>query len=323
MALSTHRCEVFRIEEILPHPNADNLEKIIVFGGFPCLVQKGLWKVGDLAVYVPPDSVVPDTEQFAWLGDRKRIRAIRLRGEVSLGLITTVPEGAQEGDDVAAILGVVHYEPSIQTNLSTGGPRANPPPGFWPKYDVDALRRYKDIFRDGELVSVSEKLHGSSQKCVYVNNTLYIGGRNFWFEKDDKNIYWKAISNTPEVVEFATAHPNYIIYGECVPCQKGFHYGLTEPRMMVFDIMKPGGWWMSVEEGREVASALPWVPLITSDFIPYNFEELLPLAEGQSFMLGAKHIREGIVVRPKYERTQPPIGRVHLKLVGNSYLSTK
>jgi hypothetical protein len=35
---------------------------------------------------------------------------------------------------------------------------------------------------------------------------------------------------------------------------------------------------------------------------------------------GAKNIREGIVVKPERERTDPTIGRVQLKIISNTYL---
>jgi hypothetical protein len=37
-------------------------------------------------------------------------------------------------------------------------------------------------------------------------------------------------------------------------------------------------------------------------------------------MAGADHLREGIVVKPKVERTHPEIGRVILKLHGSDFL---
>jgi len=61
-----------------------------------------------------------------------------------------------------------------------------------------------------------------------------------------------------------------------------------------------------------------WVPIVYEG--PFDFEKLVELSDGPSLIPGANHIREGIVVRPIPERMHPHEGRVHLKLVGNSYL---
>src|SRR5438046_3480508 len=108
---STHKVEVVRIERIEKHENADTLGIVNVFGGYPCCVRLGDFKEGDLAAYIPPESVCPATEPFAFLGDHRRIKVKRLRGVYSLGLLIHAPAGSKEGDDVAAALGVTHYEP--------------------------------------------------------------------------------------------------------------------------------------------------------------------------------------------------------------------
>ena len=74
--MSNHSCDVVQVK-LEEHPNADSLS-IVRVGGYQCIVRTEDWKDGDLAVYVPPDSVVPDTEAFAFLGDHKRIKVRKL-----------------------------------------------------------------------------------------------------------------------------------------------------------------------------------------------------------------------------------------------------
>jgi hypothetical protein len=63
---------------------------------------------------------------------------------------------------------------------------------------------------------------------------------------------------------------------------------------------------------------LPWVPAV---YVGAYDEALVEMAsDGASLMPGADHLREGIVVRPLIERTDPEIGRVQLKIVSNAYL---
>ncbi len=60
------------------------------------------------------------------------------------------------------------------------------------------------------------------------------------------------------------------------------------------------------------------VPLLFSG--PYDEAKAPLLAEGSSTVPGAKHVREGCVIRPVIERTDPEIGRVQLKIVSSGYL---
>ena len=77
--MSTHKVEVVSINEIERHPNADSLDLVRIYG-FTAIVRLGQFKPGDLAVYIEPDYVVPDNEQFAFLKGKTRIRAMKLRG---------------------------------------------------------------------------------------------------------------------------------------------------------------------------------------------------------------------------------------------------
>jgi hypothetical protein len=67
---ANHQANVVRLGEPRVHTNADTLE-IFDFGGYQVVTKKGQFKAGDLAVYIQPDSVVPQTEafKFIWLRD--------------------------------------------------------------------------------------------------------------------------------------------------------------------------------------------------------------------------------------------------------------
>lgn len=64
---------IVRIEKIEAHPNADRLE-IAYVEGSPVVVAKGAFRVGDLAAYLPIDTVCPDNETFAFLIPPKQIQ---------------------------------------------------------------------------------------------------------------------------------------------------------------------------------------------------------------------------------------------------------
>ena len=161
--MSTHKCEVVRIllEE---HPNADSLSVVKVHG-YECAVRTQDWNDGDLAVYIPPDSTVPDTEPFKFLGDSRRIRVRKFRGRYSQGLLVPAPEGMQEGDDCMEMMGIEHYEPPLP--MKSGGENEKGPEGFFPVYDIEDYNRYADaVFESGEEVVATEKIHGASAKFV-------------------------------------------------------------------------------------------------------------------------------------------------------------
>ena len=59
------------VKEILVHPNADTLEVAVVYG-FNVVVKKGMYQVGDTAVLVPIDSLLPQyLEDYIYPPDSK------------------------------------------------------------------------------------------------------------------------------------------------------------------------------------------------------------------------------------------------------------
>jgi RNA ligase (TIGR02306 family) len=59
--------QIVRIEKIEKHPYADALDIATVLGDYPVIVKRDEYKKGDLAGYIPIDSIVPDTEEFHFL----------------------------------------------------------------------------------------------------------------------------------------------------------------------------------------------------------------------------------------------------------------
>jgi hypothetical protein len=145
-AKSNHQVRVVRVESVLPHPNADRLEIIPIPGTtYHYVGLLGQFKVGDLAYYIQPDSLLPERQEysFLWEGEvspiptkRRRVRAKKLRGEWSEGLLMPMvqtPIGnwvlprqsmeqsdvypAIEGSDVADYFGITHYEPPEEPEL--------------------------------------------------------------------------------------------------------------------------------------------------------------------------------------------------------------
>lgn len=319
MAASTHRVEVVPVT-LEPHPNADTLSVVRIFSGYTCCVRTEDWQSGDLAAYVPPDSVVPTTRpEFAFLAkdgrETERIRVKKLRGIVSMGLLLKAPAGANVGDDLAEHFGVTHYEPPL--SLVSGGEDCEPPAGYHPHYDVESLRRYAQAFVPGELVIVTEKIHGANGRFCCVDGAMFCGSRTTWKRDDERSIWWRALRNHPEIEAFCREHPDFTVYGEVYGPVQDLRYGLRDVHIAVFDLLR-GSEWINAEEARALGPALPWVPVVAMP--EFDLESILAFAEGPSLMPGADHVREGVVVKPLVERLDAEVGRVQLKAIGNGYL---
>lgn len=110
-----HLATIRKISNIRPIPGADRIV-VAQVDGWECVVPKDEFHVGDTIVYVEVDSIVPERPEFEFLRDRKfRVRTIKLRGQVSQGLVlplSILPEGNYPmGCDVTSVLGIKKYDP--------------------------------------------------------------------------------------------------------------------------------------------------------------------------------------------------------------------
>lgn len=106
------------ISSLKPIPGADKIELATV-DGWECVVKKGEFREGETVVYIEVDSIVPERPEFEFLRDRKfRVRTIKLRGQVSQGLVlpmSILPTGRYTlGSDVTNTLGITKYDPQAQ-----------------------------------------------------------------------------------------------------------------------------------------------------------------------------------------------------------------
>lgn len=327
--MSTHVVEVISVADILPHPNADKLELIPV-NGWQVVVRKGEYKVGQLAVYIQPDYVVPtDREEFAFLAKPNktthRLKAIRLRGELSFGLLIPVPEFLQPtkvGNDVMDALGIVRYEPPEEKSSGLGSLDALPAEecphdSFAPKFDLESYQNYPDVLEIGEEVVVTEKIHGSNARYLYDNGTMYLGSRRRWLKPDTINIWSRALDAVPEIIEWCRAHPGVVLYGEVFGAVQSLRYGLGDKvDFRAFAACDHGKWHTNL-------SGVPSVPVVYAG--PFHPEKIFPLAETDSIVGSAPagHMKEGLVIVPSKERFDRRVGRVALKYISNRYWTSE
>lgn len=314
---STHKVEVVEVK-LRPHPNADSLSLVDVFDGYTVAVKTEDWLGVDIGAYIPPDSVVPETEEFSFLGNHRRIKVKKLRGVASMGMLIKVPDGFVVGDNIAQYKNITHYDVSVP---GSGVVAKKAPLGYHPVYNIDSLRRYSKSFSDGEVVHVTEKIHGSNARFLFDGNEYWAGSKERWLEESSGGMWWRALNETNEgelIKKFITDYPDTTVYGE-VYGNQDLKYGKNDGNigLSIFDILKKDGKW-SDAKSRWKLDFLPWVPFICE--APFSKEYMFSLAEGRSLVTGAGNIREGVVVKPMEERCDERGNRICLKVVSNNYL---
>ncbi len=332
--MSTHAIEIVEIKEIFPHPNpeAEKME-ITKIWGWTCCIGKGQFKIGDKAVYVPPDFLVPlSNPAFKFLDkqngkSQERIRVRRFKGTISQGVLINVPEEFADkpvGTNLINELGIERYEPELPK--STFGNFVSGPSGLYtPKFDVENFQRYTDIFENGEEVVVTEKYHGANSRWTYAQDKdgewkQFVGSRTNWMADDAKNIWWMAFRQNPQIAEWCKANPNMILYGEVFGQVQGLKYGAKQNEIffVAFGILDKDK-WLDFDVAFESVKKhnVKWANVLYRG--PIN-PEVEKFADGDSTWPNANHYREGCVIIPIKERVCESIGRVCLKIVSNTYL---
>ncbi|MFQ6325392.1 RNA ligase (ATP) [Nocardia sp. CWNU-33] len=340
-----------------PHPNADRLELAQV-GLYRAVIAKGQFATGDYALYIPEQAILPDglIEELGLTGKlaggaRNRVKTVRLRGEVSQGIVclpgvigtVDLAQAQATRTDFAELLGVTKWVPPVPVSMS-GQVESAPDLIRW--IDVENIKRYPDIFVAGEAVVATEKIHGSACLMTYVRNddrvhvsSKGIGGQSLALTAADGNLYWRAVRRyglieAARKISEALDLSRIGLFGEVFGAGvQDLHYGAAASRdetlgYAVFDIaVEPLGsplrWLGHHEIGAlldELGITLPRVPVLYDG--PYDIDLLLALAEGTETVTGSgTNIREGLVVRPAVERYSTVLGgRAIGKVVSNAYL---
>lgn len=339
--MSTHKVEIIKIKKEL-HPNADRLSLVKVHG-WQVVVGKDEFPEGSLAVYIPPEYVIPiEPENKEVIPDSTldmlsrncrivdarhpsgdgyirgyRIKVKKFRGEWSQGLLLKAPENAQEGDDVMLSLGIGYYEPPMDSSFS--GEADTPPEIPVPKYDIESLAQFNTSIAPGTEVVITEKIHGAQSRFVYDGTRFYCGSKNEWKKEGPTSIWWRVLELIPGMKDWLKKHPKVVLFGEIYGSGvQDLHYGLKNKdiHFAAFDIWDKR--YLTYEDARAISENLPWVPVLYQG--PYDENAVKKLAEGVSTIKNADHVREGVVVRTKDELTDPMLGRVVLKVISNDYL---
>lgn len=322
-----------KIERIEPIEGADRIELAIV-DGWQVVVQKQLHEPGALIVYCEIDSFLPIRPEFEFLRKscyRKmadgtegfRIKTIKLRGQISQGLILPIRDvfnnydviddclilrGKDQrygiGDDVSELLNITKYEIDLPVQLS--GVAKGKFPSFLIRTDEERIqnltRKYEE-FKQHDFF-VTEKLDGTSFTCYLREDQFGVCSRNLELIEDDTNQHWQVarkLDLEEKLRELKrTTGRDLCVQGELIgPGIQSNRYGLSEPELHVFNIFDVNeyGYLHKTETMQFVeVMKLKEVPLLHPAFtLPETIGELLQFAEGKS-VLNPKVEREGIVL---------------------------
>ncbi len=319
----------YRINNIIKHPNADSLS-IVDVDGHNAIVRNDDFQVGDLAVWVPFDLIIPDDPDFPEFCRAKKVKPSRLRGIFSYGLILkNVWDFESEGMDVTDVLNIVKYDPEEHrssgggTHCSKNGIEISGPSGIvLSKYDLESVRKYKGWFELGEDVVIEEKLDGSNYGAIWHNNELWVRSRNRWIGRELTSDWWEVAIKYE--LEKLKQFPDVVFYGEMYGKGKmSYDYTGGAHNLRIFDCYDAiiDDWWYA-DERNAVCSMLGLdVPPLLYRGAWEGLEAHESLAEGSSLI--GSHIREGFVVRPVKERKSSRGDRVIAKLHGQGYLLRK
>jgi RNA ligase (TIGR02306 family) len=343
---------IVKLGKIGTLPNSDFLEITTVYGEYPVIFRKGLYQEGQLVSFLPYDTVCPDNETFSFLAPQPKkdldgnvvtpsppvgqiplrsriIRAKKIRGVYSEGLLMPAPEGFQEGDSVTEHFGLTKrvYEEELPEH--TRGNQEVPPKTFSLfKYDLEGLAKYSSAFEEGEEVLITEKIEGENFTSVFLEDKLWVRSRNY-FKKDEPDSHWWDVARHYNLADKLKALPGLAIWGEIYGGVKGWKYDCSvtnnriQRKVRLFDI-----WDVTHHKFLEWDEVVRIADQIGIETVPVLYRggwktdrSLHVLAEGQSTI--GSCVKEGWVMRSLPEKWHEKLGRKIVKLKGRDYKLAK
>lgn len=369
-----------KIKELNPHPNPEvhSLEIATVYG-FNVVVRKGSYNVGDFALFIPVDAVLPFKLVELILGPNpkiklhnNRVKQIRIQKYPSQGMLVS-PVMVHEYLNAKGIakynrdfkleidmkddLGIVKYEPPVPEFQKVGvaGKKRDKPltnSNFHQYNSLENIKWYPDLFDEGEMVVIQEKLHGSNCRAgivptqantilkkikkffgmlpkfeyVYGSNQVELTNRSGYKGYYGKDIYGAVLDKVSAESKLQEGEQ---IFGELIGegVQKNYHYGHKEHHFVLFDVKvlntETNEWkWLNPDEVEDFAKKRGFdvVPRLYAG--PYNKQTAYELTKGDSVYNPKQKIREGIVVKSvsEYNKVSVPNNRKSLKWISEAYL---
>lgn len=316
-----------KIAAIEPIEGADAIE-VAVVDGWKVVVKKAEFQVDSLAVYLEIDSWVP-TELAPFLSKGKepreyegvkgeRLRTVKLRGQLSQGLllpITVLTDNGpdvgfgfscevriEEGFDVSEALGVIKWERPMNAQLA-GMARGNFP-ALVPKTDQERIQNLTRSFAEYQLDSwsITEKLDGSS--CTFYlddEGVFHVCSRNLDLKEDEANSFWKVARKFQiEDIMRRNFMLGMAIQGEMIGEGIQGNQYKTQLDFYVYDMYNTAtGQYILPMQLKAACErlGLKHVPILvdSTEIKEQTIQSILDFAEGKSLLNGSN--REGVVFK--------------------------
>jgi len=336
---------VRRVDAVNPIPDADAIE-VATVGGWRVVIKKGEFAPGDLAVYCEIDSWIPHAiAPFLSKGTEprvyndvagERLRTVKLRGQVSQGLLLPVtvmnPRMNElgehldnaEGFDCSEWLNIQKWEAPIPAQLA--GEVRGMFPGFIPKTDQERIQNLTAEFADWTERKlhweVTEKLDGSSMTVYVFDDDEGVCSRNLNLRETEGNSLWTVARRNDLIGKIRSTGQNLAFQGELIgEGIQGNPYKIRGQEFYLFDIYDIGaGRYLTPLERQALAARLQvrCVPTVAAHANPYDtlgiadIAQMLQFAEGKSVLMNTTE-REGLVFKCHEEA-------VSFKAISNKFL---
>jgi len=251
------------VSDISPIEGADRIVKASI-DGWEVVILKDEFKISDQIIYCEIDSFIPhDIAPYLSKGKEpklykdtkgERLRSVRLRGQLSQGLILPISilekyhlsKPYELGQDVTDILGILKYEKDEDWTgnwTGKGKPPGNPKPDFIPPSRMSRVQNVPNIpFWTNVTWEITEKLDGSAMNIYLSDKKIGISSMNVDLPEpspDEKNMnqMWKLFNSLNIREQLLSMNKNLIIQGEIIgPKIQKNKYGLTEHQFFVYNI---------------------------------------------------------------------------------------
>lgn len=304
-------------------PNADSIEAVEVVcgvgGKWRGVVPKGQFVIESPCQVYLPDSLLPQTSEFAFMEKRQwRVRMVRLRGCPSEVLVWPQTIDGRLGEDVTDQAGVTKYEKPIP--LSMAGEMAGPFPGFIPKTDEPNYQRVPEMMEAMKRLRwyATVKLDGASGTVYLKDGHLGVCSRNWEMKDTDNNLFWKCVKDT----NLQGIPEGYAVQFEAVgPGIQGNPAGLPQAQPFAFQAYNiQDRYYLDYGTFFDFCKfyCIPTVEEIGGDLHIFDTDDsLLRYAEG-TYDNGKP--REGVVIRPTKEVQMSVTGeRLSFKVINLQY----
>lgn len=304
------------IRKIAEVKSIEGADKICAYrvDGWWVVDSVGKYQVNDLVVYAEPDSWVP-TNLAPFLTkaghspkvfegvEGERLRTIKLRGQISQGLLLPVNQKWwNEGDDVTEYFGILKWERPMNAQLA-GMARGNFP-ALVPKTDQERIQNLTRQFAEyqQDTWSITEKLDGSS--CTFYlddEGVFHVCSRNLDLKEDEANSFWKVARKFQiEDIMRRNSMLGMAIQGEMIGEGIQGNQYKTQLDFYVYDMYNThtGQYILPVQlKAACERLGLKHVPILAESMsFPYGtIQAILDTAEGPSELNGSN--REGLVFK--------------------------